>query len=206
MAKTNVPMPIPADSSLMSDSDVEAAREMTTSERRDAIVDEFSELYNYHRQKLFAYIYSLVADRTTTEDVLQEASLILWREFDQFERGTNFLAWARQVAFNRIREMRRRRRREATVFSDDVVRQLADDRARMDRHLEERWDQLQLCLDKLREEDANLIDIYYGAGATADEVCKVTGRGIHAIRKAIKRIRRTLFQCVGRNLPGKNET
>ncbi|QDU61058.1 RNA polymerase sigma factor CarQ [Planctomycetes bacterium Pan216] len=167
------------------------------------LAHQFCELYNQHRQSLFAYLYSLVTDRVTAEDLLQETSLVMWREFDQFEPGTNFLAWARQVAFNRVRECRRRRQREGMVFSEEVVRQLADERAKMDRHLQDRWDQFQQCLTKLRDQDAELIDLYYANDATAEEVCQQTGRGIHAIRKAIKRIRRSLFECVGRNLPGR---
>ena len=31
------------------------------------------------------------------EDVLQEANLVLWRKFDQYQEGTNFFAWACQI-------------------------------------------------------------------------------------------------------------
>ena len=39
-------------------------------------------------------------DRSTAEDLVQEAFLQAWRAFDQFERGTNCRGWLFRILFN----------------------------------------------------------------------------------------------------------
>ncbi len=173
------------------------------SPRRDPdVVGRFMDLYNTHRGAIFGYVLALTADRAVAEEILQDTSLLLWREFDQFVPGTHFMAWARQIALNRVRDARRRARRVPLPMEDGALQQIADERSQMDAHLEQRWDQLQHCLTRLRDEDQQLVDTYYGHGATAKDVATRTGRSEAAIRKAIKRIRKALFACVDDRRPG----
>ncbi len=39
--------------------------------------------------------------------ILVMLGMVLWERFDQFTPGTNFQAWARQIALNRVRNFRR---------------------------------------------------------------------------------------------------
>lgn len=68
--------------------------------------EEFGTLLNADKNRLYAYIFAFVADRTIADDVFQETCLTLWQEFEKFERGTNFSKWANVIAFNRIRHYR----------------------------------------------------------------------------------------------------
>lgn len=157
---------------------------------------QFLNLYTEHRGGLFGHILALVGERELAQDVLQDASLLLWREFDKFTPGTSFGAWARAVALNCVRAARRTR--AVAVLNDELMQQIADDRSRMEDRLDQRWRQLQDCIGKLRDDDAALVNEYYVADATADVVANRRGLTVHAIRKSIKRIRRLLFDCVER--------
>ena len=63
---------------------------------------EFLELLTTHDRALGVYVHSLVQDVHDADDILQQTKMILWRCFEQFETGTNFLAWARKTAFHQI--------------------------------------------------------------------------------------------------------
>ena len=41
-----------------------------------------------------------MVDAGDAEDILQACRLTLWKQFETFEPGTNFLAWARKIALN----------------------------------------------------------------------------------------------------------
>jgi RNA polymerase sigma-70 factor (ECF subfamily) len=58
----------------------------------------FVELYLRHQRSIYAFISRLVQNYDESEDLLQKTGLVLWRKFNQFEPGTDFLAWARQIA------------------------------------------------------------------------------------------------------------
>ena len=68
---------------------------------------EFSQLFEADKNRLYAYIYAYVLDGSAADDIFQETSMTLWREFNKFELGTNFSKWANGIAFNRIRVFRR---------------------------------------------------------------------------------------------------
>lgn len=55
-------------------------------------------LMTRHQRQIFAYIYTLVPDRHDAEDLLQETSLVICEKFDEFRPGSDFVAWACQIA------------------------------------------------------------------------------------------------------------
>ena len=56
-----------------------------------------------HQRQIFSFIYSLAPNRHDAEDLLQETSLVICEKFPEFKPGTNFLAWACQIALWRVR-------------------------------------------------------------------------------------------------------
>ena len=56
-------------------------------------------LMTRHQRQIFSYIYTLVPNRPDAEDLLQETSLVICEKFREFEVGTDFVAWACQIAY-----------------------------------------------------------------------------------------------------------
>ena len=56
--------------------------------------------------RLFAYIYSLLADAEAARDVLQETNRLLWRRAGNYDAARDFLPWAMTHAFNQVRAAR----------------------------------------------------------------------------------------------------
>ena len=50
---------------------------------------EFVQLLTTHQSRMFAYILSLLGNRTQAEDVMQETNAVLWRKAHEFKLGTN---------------------------------------------------------------------------------------------------------------------
>lgn len=95
---------------------------------------EFLRLYSRHHYRIPAYIYTLVPHRADAEDLLQETSIILWEKFEQFDPGSDFLAWACQVAFWKFGNHRKRFARDAYIrfiaMSSDLYDVAANGRRR----------------------------------------------------------------------------
>ena len=75
---------------------------------------------------LYAYILSLLPNREDANDVLQDANLVMWRRSDEFVEGTNFLAWAYQIARYKVLAHHRDCHRDRHIFDDGLFAQLAD--------------------------------------------------------------------------------
>jgi len=142
-------------------------------------------LMTQHQRRIFAYIYTLVPDRYDAEDLLQETSLVICEKFDQFEEGTDFVAWACQIAYWRIRYARQKFARSKVVFRQDIVDALAQTAAEMHEELDERHEALSHCLQKLPVRDRELVLTRYEPGGGVPEAARRSGRSVETAYKAL---------------------
>ena len=164
--------------------------------------DEFLRLFARAQRRIHAYILALVFDVNSAADLLQEVNIVLWRKFDQYQSGTNFFAWAREIA--RLSVLRHRQTTAARIVTLDpqVLDELADRFADAtplggdDR----RSEALDACLQKLGDADRDLILARYRPGASVKAIAERTERTVNSVSQSLCRIRRLLAECVARKL------
>ena len=153
-------------------------------------------LMTRHQRQIFGYIYTLVPDRNDAEDLLQETSVVICEKFDQFEEGTDFVAWACQIAYWRVRYSRQKYARCKVVFNQEILDAVAQTASTMTEELDDRHVALSNCLGKLHARDRDLILVRYEPGSGVEEAARVSGRSRQAAYKALTRIRKLLMDCV----------
>lgn len=162
---------------------------------------EFLSLYNREQREIYVYIRSLLFRQQDAEEVFQETCIALWEHFDQFQSGTNFRAWARQIARYRVLAFcKKRRQEEALVFNNDVLELIADTVDQNPTASEARQAALRECCKKLSREDQALIEQRYARRITTVRVAADLGRPLNTVYKALQRIRRGLRECIERSL------
>lgn len=166
-------------------------------ERRDA----FARLFAQHDRWLFAYLVSLLGNSAHAEEVFQEVCVVLWRENESFQLGTDFVRWVSVIAHNQVHRFRREQRRSGSQLSDAAVDLLAEDAVERAGLLESRRDALRNCLQKLPAKDQQLVQQCYGdSRVTFKTVAQVLGRPVNTVYKALNRIRKSLYECIERTL------
>ena len=119
----------------------------------------FIDLFSQHQRQLHLYVLSLVFEAADAYDILQDTNLVLWEKFDSYQLGTNFLAWARKIAFHRVLRFREAKTKRMTSLDPHVLESLASTTSGQALEvLTARQDALEGCLDKLRQEDRKLIE------------------------------------------------
>ena len=161
---------------------------------------ELMALMTRHQRRIFSYIYTLVPRRHDAEDLLQETCLVVCEKFREFQPGTDFAAWACQIAYWRVRYSRQRFARSKVVFDQDVVDAVAQTAAAMAPELDERHEALANCLQKLYPRDREFVLRRYEPGSGVKEAAHGSGRSMDAAYKALNRIRKTLLDCVSHEL------
>ena len=169
---------------------------MTTSSDHD----RFAELYTQNRAKLYGYIYSLLPNRSDAEDVSSSTTLILWKKWDSFDQGGSFIAWARGIALNEVRNFLRKHSRRDEFLSEPILDQLAATAAESDIWLDQRKQALADCIARLLPEQQRLIELRYMASATNRTTAEQVGQTTEATYKKVSRIRHLLFDCIERTL------
>ena len=161
----------------------------------------FVSLLTNHQGDLWAFIVSLMPGHPDVGDVLQKTNLVLWNKQAQFEPGTNFRAWAFQIArFEMLNHLRSCRRDGWVPMNDELAATIA---AEMPENLDPcqaRLDALECCLSGLRKQDRRLIEHRYRTGTQLDEFARASGRSVSALSVTLFRLRAALRRCVEERL------
>jgi RNA polymerase sigma-70 factor, ECF subfamily len=158
--------------------------------------DDFARLFGRNARQIYSYILTLIPNWADAEDIFQETSTILWEKFHEYTPGTNFRAWACQVAYYRVVWFQKRQKKVAVPFSEEFFRLVAIETTSQESLLEERHLALADCVQRLIATDRDLIERCYTPGITIKQVAADIGRPPEATYKALKRIHRELFDCV----------
>ena len=157
-------------------------------------------LMTQHQRRIFAYIYTLLPDRHAAEDILQETSVVICEKFHEFKSGTDFVAWANQIAWWQVRAARTKFARSKVIFDDDVLECVASTSMELAPEADVRHEALAKCLQKLPPRDRELIMTRYEPGNGVEEAARRSGRSLVAAYKALARLRKLLHDCVSNQL------
>lgn len=161
---------------------------------------EFIQLFTKAQRSLFLYILSLVPRPVDAEEILQETNLIIWTKSRQFQPGTNFQAWASQIAYYEVLKYRQSKQREKLHFHPELLEILAQESLQQAELLDRRRQALAECLAKLRETDRALIQTRYSPQGEGPGIADQLGRPINSIYQSLSRIRKALLECINRRL------
>lgn len=163
--------------------------------------DAFMALLQVHQTQLLGFIFCLVHHFPDAEDVFQKTALTAWEKFDDFETGTDFLAWTKTIARNNAIAFLRDSRRERTRFSEALVEEIAQRPLWTEAGSAARLIALRKCRLKLSSQDQVLLRECYGATSGKFQDAAVTlGRTVDSIYVSLSRIRRVLSECIRRAL------
>jgi len=166
--------------------------------------EEFVRLFVAHESRVRAFLRSLLPAWADVDEVMQETSLVAWRKFARFERGTSFIAWIATIARFEALDHLRRRGREHLIFSDSVVEAITAETERDGDALERERHALERCLAKLEEAQRELLLLSYQPGARLNEIAIRAGKSVQGYYKSIQRLRGRLLDCIEGEL--KHET
>ncbi len=161
---------------------------------------QFTRLLTEHHRRLLGYIVSLVGNRPDAEDVLQRASITMWRKFATFDLTTDFMAWASTVAFYEARNFLRHAGRSQIPFDDTLLDLLARER-RVDLARQmPRIEAMRRCLDELDEPSRELVQAAYLDEGSLVELADRLQRAPQTLYNKLNTIRRLLADCVERRI------
>ncbi len=162
--------------------------------------EEFVSLYVRHEPAVFSFVLAMVQNTADAEDVVQRASMTMWRCFDQFQPGTNFRNWAFQVAKNTALNHLTKMSRDRHVFSEKLINLLAEQAEARAGYLDSRRRALDSCLEKLPAADHEMVAGCYAEGATIRSFAEQAGETANKIYKRLNRVRSQLQTCIEHQL------
>ena len=167
-------------------------------------MEEFAALYGAHQRAIVLYLSSLLPSQVDVDDVLQEASVVLWREFASFESGTNFRAWAFRVSFNQVLAWRKRQQRDRLLFSEEFLSAISEDISSDQDYFDRRMKLMTHCIEQLPSHQKELLALRYHQGESIEQLSQQLNKSLDAVYRLLSRIRNAIHVCID-NKMGKEE-
>lgn len=164
----------------------------------DTALDEsaFIRAFAKHGPSLRAYARALLPDWDAVDEVMQEASIIMWRKFGQLKNEDDFLPWAKVILRFESLKIRRKYARDRHVFSDALIEMLAMEGLEQEDPLAHMEKALEHCLQKLTGTNRELVMAPYVADNAVTEIARRSGRTVNSLYKLLGRLRLKLRDCV----------
>jgi RNA polymerase sigma-70 factor, ECF subfamily len=158
---------------------------------------EFVRLLTQHSSQIFGFVLALCLNRTDAEDVFQNTSVTLWKKFETYQPGTNFRAWACQIAYYEVMAARRKNSR-VTTLTDQAWELLAADALSAWQQQDDRREWLADCLEKLPTADRQLLEQKYFSRDSVVEIANRCARSVNSVYRGLRRIHGLLIDCMQR--------
>ena len=82
--------------------------------------EEFVLQFTRNERQIRYYIASLVANKSDVDDIMREASSLLWNKYDLYDPERPFLPWAMRFAYNAVRTYRQKLGTRRKYFTDEL--------------------------------------------------------------------------------------
>ncbi|MCX6852816.1 MAG: sigma-70 family RNA polymerase sigma factor [Verrucomicrobia bacterium] len=160
----------------------------------------FLRRFTAHEPAIRAHVRRLVPARADADDVMQEISVVLWEKFDSLHEGADFKAWAFGVARFEVLAWLRDRGRDRLVLDEEVITKIAEETTAIEPLLERQREALELCMQKVPEEQRGLLMQAYQPDSSIQTVAQGSGRTVTGFYQWLHRMRKLLLDCIRRSM------
>lgn len=177
----------------------------------DRIVEEvlagdtqaFAGLVRLYQDAVWQIGATLLRDRDATENLVKQVFVDAYFHLDQYEPGTDFGAWIRTVARNRLRKELRtasRTDRRLATYRQRLAERLRTEAGDRTDDFEAYLAALRGCRNALPPRDAAILILRYERGLTFEQIAQKQGQTPEAVQRMISRIRFRLRDCIRNKL------
>lgn len=156
----------------------------------------FIQLFMGHERQLRFFVHQLLPDRNDVDEVMQNASVVLWSKFEELENDGDFIKWAYVVARYEVLAYRRQKARDRLILDPDLLTTLAQEISEDPVIVQDYQCALRECLEKLPEKDRRLVIQTYGHGLKVSQLAEELCRSVQSIYRKLSGLRVQLSRCV----------
>ncbi len=162
--------------------------------------EQFLRLLMLNDKRIYAYILSFVPNAADADDIMQEASAVMWRKFSSFIPGMDFVAWALTIARYQILSYFKKKKSRKLCLSEALAESLEQEVVRTLPEMDRRMGAMKQCIDKLAQMDRYILKLRYEKDLTLENIGAHISKSTRATYYALVRIHRNLLQCIKQTL------
>jgi RNA polymerase sigma-70 factor (ECF subfamily) len=137
--------------------------------------DALRSLYARHQVRTYRFLFRLVRNEASAEELTNEVFLEVWRNAGKFEGRSSVSTWILSIAHNRAVSQLRKRRDEN--WDEEKAARLVDedDDPEVSVQKADKGEVIRRCLEELSDEHREIIDLVYYHEKSVAEVSAIVG-------------------------------
>jgi len=166
----------------------------------------FRLLVERHQDFVFSIALRVVRSREEAEEIAQDVFVKVYRSLSSFEQRSGFRTWLYTVTYRAAIDKYRTLKAPQTSLDDDrsafqVAERTESGPANQTQQSDLRA-QLQLALNRLKPEDATLIELFYLHEQSVKDIADITGLSLSNVKTKLHRLRESLKEQLTHLLKG----
>ncbi|MCM8528953.1 MAG: sigma-70 family RNA polymerase sigma factor [Lentisphaeraceae bacterium] len=161
--------------------------------------EAFSQIVRLTQNRLRGFIMWYVPVASEVDDIAQDVYLYVFDNLSQYEPGSDFQAWLREIAryrsLNRARKVSRQMQRE-NRYAEHLILENEPENDQIQNAQEDRIDLMKKCLNKLPEKSQQLIKQRYFQNLNSEDLSEKLSMSAAGIRMTLMRVRNLLRECI----------
>lgn len=151
----------------------------------------FAHIIDKYKVKLYSYLYRMIGDKETAQDLAQEVFTKVYYHLHKFELDSNFSAWLFRIAHNACMDELARKRKQPSFAKAEIEQQddLTPERLVLKR---ERQDILQAHMKTLPEEYQVVLLLRHTQELSYQEISEILGVSVNIVQVRLHRARKKL--------------
>ena len=161
------------------------ANDMSTADPRDAVIE--------HLPAMRAFAMSLTRNSAQADDLVQDAIVKAWKNFDKFQQGTNLRAWLFTILRNTFYSARRKSKREVADVDGAMAATLSEKPSHDGRLAMADFEK---CFAQLPDEQREALMLVGASGFSYEEAAETCKVAVGTIKSRVNRGRARLAELM----------
>lgn len=173
---------------------------MSSPDATSNLTEELAVRWTRAQPAVASFIGSMIRDYNDVEDVLQEVAAGAARNYATSDRDRPFLSWVMGIARHKVADYQRKHYRDHLVFNTEALERVSDACVSIAEESNDRRRALDVCVSKLNDRGREMLELRYTHGLTPPQIGDRVGMTGNAVAVTLHRVRKTLSDCVRRQL------
>lgn len=145
-------------------------------------VEAFGELYEIYAKDMFRFAWYYTGTEAAAEDCVSEAALAAFQKITELRKAEAFKSWLFKILFNCCKKSQK-----AKIIQLNNEQTVDENESSYDES--EKIDSIALkkAMEKLDEQEREILILYYSCGYTSKEIGDITGLNQSTVRSKISR-------------------
>ncbi len=163
----------------------------------------FALLVDKHKTMAYNIAFRILKSREDAEEIAQDSFLKAYYSLSEFKRESKFSTWLFRIVYNNSISRVRKKKLDVNSYDDEAFEwmepaETAKDMERLSQNEQKKY--VNDAINKLPEEDATVITLFYMNESSIDEISEVTGLSQSNVKVKLHRSRKRLHEELNKSL------